>query len=85
MGVKEHLAQSGNINLIVKAKESGLSNNTISSIFKDHNINISPNEVDLLYKVIPELRKKAVPKKAIKAFTDLSTSVARSNMVELTA
>ena len=65
MGFRENLAMIGNLKRIEEMKNQGIGSNTISGIFKDNGMNISPKEIDTLFSASSELGKKALPKKDV--------------------
>ena len=57
----------GNINRIKELDEIGLKPEAIAMKFKEHNISISVNVINVvLNNELDELRKKALPKKVVK-------------------
>lgn len=66
MHIQENVRLVGNFNRIRELNEAGLRVNTISGLFKDHGINISPEEVRTLIKCDKMLTSKSLPKKACK-------------------
>ncbi|HFC6397383.1 TPA: hypothetical protein ACFNMZ_002021 [Neisseria polysaccharea] len=63
---REHLAIAGNLNRIEEMKSAGIGSNTISGMFRDHGMDVSPEQIDALSSALPELGKKALPKKEVK-------------------
>ena len=78
MNFRECLATDGNLNRIQEMKNAGMGNHTIAGIFQDHGMNVTAQQIEVLSAVIPELSKKALPKKevkqAIKAYQSFDTS-----------
>lgn len=67
MKLNEQLNANGNKNRILEMHEGGCGPNTISGFLKDRNIIISASDVSVIIRTAPELVKRAIPKKAVRA------------------
>ena len=78
MNLRECLVTNGNLNRIQEIKNAKMGNNTIAGMFQDHGMNVTAQQIEVLSTVLPELSKKALPKKevkqAIKAYQPFETS-----------
>lgn len=64
---REKLAIAGNINRIIEMKDAGVGNKTIAGIFQDNGINITANDVAVIYAAVPVLSTRALPKREAQA------------------
>ena len=66
MRIQESVRLAGNFNRIRELNAAGVGANTISGLFIDHGINISPDDVRTLIKCDKALTSKSLPRKACK-------------------
>lgn len=82
MGIRERLVTDGNLNRIQEMKNAGIGNNTIAGIFQDNGMNVTAQQIEVLSTIIPELSKKALPKKDVKKVIKAYHSVGTNNTLD---